>query len=398
MIDRRQALARTGLLAASVAFLPRRDRPELSVSPSRVADVSDQEIERWLRLANVPSMSLVQVDGDRVSTRAVGIPRKGETTPVSADTAYAAASLTKSVFAYTFLSFVEDGEIELDRPLREYLPLPNPADARAQSITARHLLSHSSGWRNWRNSSTDELTAAVVPGTRWSYSGEGFFFLQRVLEKVTGKAIGTLVRERVFAPLSMTRSSLLITEAIEPQLAAPHNGDGDVRTPYGRAALEAMRRAMAARNATLDEVRVEDAEAALHATAPSLAVLPNYLSPNAAASLITTAADFGRFLRHLVTARAAGGRPAAIVAQMLAPQVRCNEAIQWGLGAGIETANGSDALWQWGDNPGYKNFYFANPTTGRAVAVFTNGDRGQRVYERVIRAVSGADRAAFLFL
>ncbi len=397
-MDRRQALARAGLIASSLAVLPGGTLPTPSIARDNPAEPSDDEIARWLRLANVPSMSLVQVDRDRTSTRAVGVLRKGESATVNADTAYAAASLTKSVFAYTFLSFVEEGAISLDRPLREYLALPNPSDVRAQSITARHLLSHSSGWRNWRNSATDELTAAFVPGTRWSYSGEGFFFLQRVLEKVSGKAIGALVRERVFAPLGMSRSSLLITEAIEPQLASPHNGDGDPRMPYGRAALEEMRRATAAKGVTLDDVTVADAEAALHATAPSLPLLPNYLAPNAAASLITTATDFGRFLRHLVTARAAGGRPAAIVAHMLSPQVRCNEEIQWGLGAGLETANGSDALWQWGDNPGYKNFYFANPTTGRALAVFTNGDRGQRVYERVIRAVTGADRAAFLFL
>lgn len=395
-MNRRQALSRAGLIATSLAVLPGSVRPPRA--RDNPGDPSDDQIARWLRLANVPSMSLVRVDRDRVSTRAVGVLRKGEPGAVNADTAYAAASLTKSVFAYTFLSFVEEGAISLDRPLREYLPLPNPSDVRAQSMTARHLLSHSGGWRNWRNSATDELTAAFVPGTKWQYSGEGFFFLQRVLEKLTGKAVGTLARERVFAPLGMSRSSLLITEAIESQLASPHGGDGEVRTPYGRAALEEMRRAMAAKGATLDEVKVEDAEAALRATAPSLPLLPNYLSPNAAASLITTAADFGRFLSHLVTARAAGGRPAAIVAQMLSPQVRCNEAIQWGLGAGIETANGSDALWQWGDNPGYKNFYFANPTTGQAIALFTNGDRGQRVYERVIRAVTDADRAAFLFL
>lgn len=397
-MNRRQALARAGLVATSVALAPSSARG--ATSRSRIArdDLTDAEIQRWLRLANVPSMSLVQVDKDRVTTRAVGILRKGDAGAVTPDTAYAAASLTKSVLAYTFLSFVEDGALSLDRPLREYLPLPNPSDARAQSLTARHLLSHSGGWRNWRNSDKDELTAAFDPGTRWSYSGEGFFFLQRVLEQVTGKAVGTLMRERVFAPLGMTRSSLLITDETEASLAAPHGGDGEVRTPYGRAALLEMRRMMAARSATLDAVRVEDAEGALRATAPTLPVLPNYLSPNAAASLITTAADFGRFVQHLVTARAAGGRPAAIVAHMLAPQVRCNEAIHWGLGAGIETADGSDALWQWGDNPGYKNFYFANPTTGRALAIFTNGDRGARVYERVIRAVTGADRAAFLFL
>jgi hypothetical protein len=55
-------------------------------------------------------------------------------------------------------------------------------------------------------------------------------------------------------------------------------------------------------------------------------------------------------------------------------------------------------MWQWGDNPGFKNFFFASPATAQALVVFTNGDRGARVYERVIRATTGQDRPAFLWL
>jgi CubicO group peptidase (beta-lactamase class C family) len=203
-MNRRTALTSSATLAASLgAFgtlggaVPARGR---SGADASLDELSDDEISRWLRLANFPSMSMAQVDGDRITTRAIGVRRKGEPAVVDPDTAYAAASLTMSAFAYTFLSFVEDGAISLDRPVREYLPLPDVDDARARSITARHLLSHSGGWRNWRNSTSDTLVANFDPGARWSYSGEGYFFLQRVLERVTGKAIGTLVRERVFEP------------------------------------------------------------------------------------------------------------------------------------------------------------------------------------------------------
>ncbi|MBK6455945.1 MAG: serine hydrolase [Gemmatimonadetes bacterium] len=114
---------------------------------------------------------------------------------------------------------------------------------------------------------------------------------------------------------------------------------------------------------------------------------PVSLVPNAAASLMTTANDFARFLRHLTQAAAP---------EMMRP-VRCNETIEWGLGIGLESHGTSRAAWQWGDNPGFKNFCFADPSTGTAMVVFTNGDRGARVYERVIRATTGRDRTAFLF-
>src|SRR6185503_2476020 len=140
-------------------------------------------------LASVPSMSYAIVDGERITTRSVGVRRAGEAERVTQDTVYAAASLSKAVFSYMLLGFVNEGLLTLDRPVREYLPLPNPDDPRAPAITARRLMSHSGGWRNWRNNLSQPLTADFDPGTKWSYSGEGFFFLQRVIEKLTGKSM-----------------------------------------------------------------------------------------------------------------------------------------------------------------------------------------------------------------
>jgi CubicO group peptidase (beta-lactamase class C family) len=397
-MDRRTAFARL----ASAALVPGAMSLALTRSGAsstvQLGPPDDVTLQRWLHLGSVPSLSMAIVQGGRISTRAIGVRRAGESDAVTADTVYAAASLTKPIVAYTALALVGEGALSLDRPVHEYLALPNPDDARARGITARHLLSHSSGWRNWRNTASQALVADFDPGSRWSYSGEGYFFLQRILERLTGKAIGTLVQERVLTPLGMQRSAMLATEALEPSMASPHSGRGEPMTPYGREALLTLRRTLAARGATAAEAKVEDSEAALRESAPSLPVLPNFLVPNAAASLVTTAADFGRFVRHLVTARAAGGAAASIVAQMMAPQVRCNDALQWGLGVGLESTPAGGAAWQWGDNPGFKNFFFANPATGEGMVVFTNGDRGARVYERVIRATTGNDRAAFLFL
>src|SRR5207237_10645877 len=97
--------------------------------------------------------------------------------------------LRKPVFAFLVLGLVGDGVLDLDRPLGEYLPLPNPADERARTITARHALSHSSGWRNWRFGNDQLLTADFAPGSRFSYSGEGYYFLQRVVEHATGMGL-----------------------------------------------------------------------------------------------------------------------------------------------------------------------------------------------------------------
>lgn len=397
-MNRRSALASLAS-AGALAAIGRRAlaADPAALPPGQPGTLPQPELERLLRLAAVPSVALALVDGARVTTRVAGVRRAGDPTPTSVDTVYAAASLTKPVVAYTLLTLAQEGVLSLDRPVADYLPLPNPDDARARTITARHLLSHSGGWRNWRNNAQQALTADFDPGTRWSYSGEGYFFLQRVLEKLTGRAIGALVRERVFHPLGMTRSALALGEELEPHLAVGHNGRGEPVPAFARNTLLEMRRLVAARGETLDAVRVEDAEQALRTADPTFPALPNFLVPNAAASLVTTIADFTRFLQHLLGARAAGGAAARVVEQMLTPQVRGNDAIQWGLGLGLETTPRGVAGWQWGDNPGYKHFCFANPAAGTAMVVFTNGDRGARVYERVIRALTGEDRAAFLF-
>jgi CubicO group peptidase (beta-lactamase class C family) len=206
-----------------------------------------------------------------------------------------------------------------------------------------------------------------------------------------------LARERVFQPLGMTRSSVALLEELEPYTAPGHNFRGELVQPFGRPTLLELRKRMAAKGVSLEAATTTDEEDAIKAAEPTLPVLPNFLSPNAAASLQTTANDFGRFVKHLVTARRRGGQAAAIVQQMMTPSVRCNEAIQWGLGVGLEDIGSRRYAWQWGDNSGYKNFFFADPQNEKGFVIFTNGDRGARVYERVIRGVTGDDHPAFLF-
>lgn len=392
-IPRRQAITRIGLAAAAFT-LPPDTRARLT---STLPPVNAEEFERLLRLASVPSMNVAIVDGDRITTSAYGVKQTGSTERATERAVYAAASLTKTVFAYVFLGLADEGVVSLDKPVSEYIELPHPTDPRGAKITARHLLSHSSGWRNWRNNITPPLTADFEPGSRWLYSGEGFFHMQRIAEKLTGKSVGQLARERVFDPLGMKSSSIVALAEFEPNQVPGHTGRGDPSNVFGRPALLELRRMMAARGVSLEAAKVEDAEQALRTADASVTVLPSNLNPNAAASMLTTAGDFALLLRHIVTARRAGGKAARIVELMYTPHVRCNDAVQWGLGVGLSDTGGNRYAWQWGDNPGFKNIYFADAKNEKAIAVFTNGDRGARVYERVIRSLTGIDHPAFLW-
>ncbi|MDQ3998111.1 MAG: beta-lactamase family protein, partial [Gemmatimonadota bacterium] len=155
----------------------------------------DNDLPRWMRLASVPGVSLAIIERDRVTARGFGVTRAGGTQLVDADTVFEAASLSKPVFAYLVLRLAADGAIDLDRPLAEYLPLPNPSDAASRPITARHALSHATGWRNWRNTREHALTADFTPGSR-------------------------------FEPLGMRRSAYMSRPDLEVNRAEPHSNRG----------------------------------------------------------------------------------------------------------------------------------------------------------------------------
>jgi CubicO group peptidase (beta-lactamase class C family) len=353
-----------------------------------------------MRLASVPGVSLAIVERDRVTARGIGVTRAGGSDAVDADTVFEAASLSKPVFAYLVLRLAAEGAIDLDRPLGEYVALPNPSDAAARSITARHVLSHTSGWRNWRFARDHGLTADFTPGSRFGYSGEGYYFLQRVVERVTGKGILRLTRERIFEPLGMRRSSYMSRPDLEVNRAEPHTNRGAPIESFNTRVSRGLRAFASSSSMSMDDWTHEDAERAAPTVNKDSPVFPNFLLPNVAGSLLTTANDYALFMRHLLGLSPApvGGR--AILDRMLASQVTINEALRWGLGVGLQSQGpgGANQFWHWGDSGGVKTFVLGDPTTGSAIVVFTNGNAGRAVYERVVRTVRGEDQAAFLWI
>ena len=396
-VTRRTWLATSGtmLLAACAVSQPPAPRGSSSPLPTPLSP-----LPFWMRLASVPGVSIAIVERHEVTARGFGVTRAGGTDVVNADTVFEAASLSKPVFAHLVLGLAADGAIDLDRPLGEYLPLPNLADASARPITARHVLSHTSGWRNWRIAREHELTADFAPGSRFSYSGEGYYFLQRVVERVTGRGILRLTRERVFEPLGMRRSAYMSRPDLEVNRAEPHSNRGVPFESFNTRVSRGMHRVAATASRSMDDWTHEDAERASATVNPNNPAYPNFLLPNVAGSLLTTANDYALFLRHLLGTAGAppGGR--AVLDRMIAPQVTINEAIRWGLGLGLQSpgAGRADQFWHWGDSGGVKAFVLGDPAAGTAIVVFTNGNNGRAVYERVVRAVRGEDQPAFLWI
>jgi CubicO group peptidase (beta-lactamase class C family) len=355
-------------------------------------------LPRLLELAAVPAVSFATVDEGRVLRRAAGRASLEPPRGVGEDTIFEAASLGKPIFAYAVLRLADAGKLDLHRPLYDYLPVAEANTPRMRRVTATHVLSHTTGLPNWRRA-PGPLEPATEPGATYTYSGEGFFFLQRVVERVTDRPISRLLREEVLDPLEMAESSYVWRPNFEARMAVGYEDDGNRAEVYaviGALAFDLARRW----GKPLEDWRYDDTARAVTLINPRWPLLPLYMVPNVAASLLTTARDYARFLAHLVAHPLPRAIPltTATRAAMMTPQVRINSALAWGLGWGIQQDEYGTMLWQWGANNGFRNFALADPANGRAVVVLTNSVNGPRVYERLIAAVTGHDHPAFLHI
>jgi CubicO group peptidase (beta-lactamase class C family) len=357
-----------------------------------------RHLPRLLELASVPGLAMALINDGRVWARGFGRAIEDPAQSMSTETVFEAASLGKPVFAYAVLRLVDAGLLDLDRPLYDYLPIPDANNARMKRVTPRLVLSHTTGLPNWRQQ-PGPLEPATEPGKSFSYSGEAYFYLQRVVEAVTGKPFDRLMREQVLDPLGMKQSSYVWLPEFESRMAAGYDGHEnrlDVLAAIGRRTLAIAQQWGTA----LTDWRYEDSAKAVPLINPQWPILPLYLIPNAATSLLTTVTDYAKFLTRLVAPSQQAGLDLkeATRRAMTTPAVRLNSALSWGLGWGIQQDEHGQVLWHWGANNSFRNFVIADQSNHQAVVVFTNSENGPRIYERVIVAVTGQDLQAFLLI
>jgi CubicO group peptidase (beta-lactamase class C family) len=300
-------------------------------------EILDRRVPELMRAGDVPGLSIAVLrDGKLFWSGAFGVADPSTDAPARPETVFQAASLSKPVFAYTVLRLADRGVLALDTPLVTYLSYPRFADDRTARITARMVLSHSTGLPNWGG---DKLKLAFNPGEHFSYSGEGYFYLQKVVEKLTGLPLAELARREVFVPLGMSRTSYVWLG--EPA-AAGVDDYGDVQTIDPK----------------------QDA--------------------NAAASLLTTAGDYSRFLLAVVTGQ--GLKPESAAA-MLTPQIHVpstlgdprsvpRDDMSWGLGWGLVKSGESEVFWHWGHQEAWRAFVAVRRDGRAGLIVFMNSATG----------------------
>lgn len=318
-------------------------------------------------------------DGRVVYARTFGFRNADDKAIPDDTTEYAAASLSKPVFAYLVLTLARRQILDLDRPLAAYVTRAAldsagyadlTADPRWVRITARMVVSHSSGLANV-GSENGGQALAFDPGAGFRYSGRGYELLQTVVERVTHQDLETLARENVFAPLGMRHTSYVWQARFESDAAWLHNEYGWASEP----------------------------------NRPP--------TPDAAGSLTTTAHDYARFMAHLLAASrvARGG-----VGAMFAPQLRITSAhmfepadsgrgeagprprLAWGLGWGLLDTPAGPAFFHTGHSEGAQNYVIAYRRQRIGIVLLSNSDAFESVARPIVAAAIGDSASPFDWL
>ena len=197
-------------------------------------DSIDSYLETKMKSLNIPGLSIAIInDGDVVYHSTKGYASLEDEKYVTENTIFEGASISKSVFAYFVMKFVEEDKLNLDKPLYLYVPYPDIADdERYKKITARMVLSHRTGFPNWREDEKDGvLRLKFNPGSAYSYSGEGYQYLALVLKHVEHTdwdGLEEIFQEKVARPLGMKHTVFIENEYTEKNKAAAYLPEGRV--------------------------------------------------------------------------------------------------------------------------------------------------------------------------
>ncbi|MFD2940851.1 serine hydrolase [Flavobacterium notoginsengisoli] len=322
-------------------------QPTNSVEEKSALFDNEQETEKWLKENNVPTLGIgIISDGKLKQVKVFGNLKRNVSAPYN--TIWNVASLTKPVTAIVALKLISQGKWDLDEPLSKYWTDPDIAkDPYLKLLTTRFVLSHQTGFPNWRsNNESKKLDFKFKPGTQYQYSGEGFEYLRKALEKKFRKTLDQLASELVFKPLEMHDSQLIWNNKIDlSRYAVNYDNKGNDYKP------------------TQNE------------------------TANAADDLLTTIEDYGNFLCSIMNSE---GLSPKVFNEMISHQVTTKKDKYFGLGFEIyDLGNQNYALSHGGADQGVQTIFLLLPKTKQGLIIFTNVDDGYKVYEKTIQHYLG---------
>ena len=319
-----------------------------------------ERVEAGMAKYVVPGVAVGVLDADGARTWGFGVTNVDHPLPVNADTVFEIASITKTMTATVAARLAAEGTLDLDAPVRRYVPDFRVADPTVSAtVTVRDLFTHTAGWFGEYLEPTGRGEDAIAKGVTamaaleqvapvgvFSYNNVSLTLAGRIIELVSGRSYREAVRELLFAPLGMTRSAFAAEDVLYERLAAGHTvRDGAPTRVRARLSLST--------------------------------------NGDPVGGVRSTVSDLLRYARfHLGDGTAPDGTrllPAAALAAMREPRVAMGPVGHVGLAWFLEDRNGTRLVAHGGATVAHMSQLLLVPERGVALVVLTNGANGVRL-------------------
>jgi len=351
-------------------------RVERGLFPSaRIKDGPTWTIEERMRNYQVPGLAVAVIHDFKIDwAKGYGVIESGSDNPVTTETLFQAASISKPVGAVVALWLVEHGQLDLDSPVNDRLKswkIPDNELTKKEKVTLRRILTHTAGltvqgFRGYdvaggeevptiievldgkKPANSDPVRVDIVPGKRFRYSGGGFTVMQLLIEDMTGRPLHELCVELIFTPLEMTNSSIEkpLPEDLYTKISAGHLGDGAIIEGYW--------------------------------------FLPH---GSVCCGLWTSPVDLAKFAIELQKSLI-GESNKILSVEMTKEMLSPHKGENFGLGMGLAGEDDDIYFTHSGGNQGFRCILIAHRDKGYGAAVMTNSDNGGPLFNEIVRSIA----------
>ncbi|MCX2584723.1 serine hydrolase domain-containing protein [Pedobacter sp. MR22-3] len=323
---------------------------------NRIIDIDalNKKVDFLIKETGIPGVSLSIISNDKiVFSNSYGVKQLGTEGKINNETIFEACSLSKSFLAFVAYQLADKGRLDLDKPLYNYLKYQLlEHDLRYKSITARMVLSHSSGIENWKfMHNPDTLELMSNPGERFVYSGEGYQYLAQVIELILHKSYEDYISDMVIKPLGLKRT--FTSYKSNPQnYAIGHNAFGK---PYEKW---------------------------------------KNMSTRPASGNHTTSADYAKLIIGIFNQKNISNHTIYEVTRPIVRLQENNPSVYYAAGFEIISSKNDTIISHGGTNDGFRGLMFYSPKNKTGFVLLANSDRGKSIAMSINDATVQLDVAA----
>ncbi|MGJ8678911.1 serine hydrolase domain-containing protein [Paraglaciecola sp.] len=321
-----------------------------------------------MKQLNVPGVSVAVIHNGKIDW-AKGYGIANATRSVDTSTLFQAGSISKPVAALAALKLVEQGKLDLDVDVNQYLTnwkVEGDLLTKENPVTLRHLLTHTSGlsvhgFPGYATGSTIPSTTGVlsgkgntdkvevnqIPGSKWRYSGGGYTVMQKIVEDVSGTSFSEYTDNQILKPMGMIHSSYkhALPNRLKIHTSAAYNRSGEMHP-----------------------------------------AIYNDYPEKAAAGLWTTPSDLAIYVMHMQAIMS--GKKDGILKKKTVEAMFTKHKGSWGLGPKVSEVNNELVFSHGGKNLGFTNEFKAFVNKGDGMIVMSNGDNGGLINKQIMSAIS----------